>query len=180
LTEINNGSNGSVGIFAGILTRIETVCNGLNMAVVFAMMLVVVYGVLTRYVFNISVNWVAEVSEFMMVSLSFLTIGAVQSKRKHVTVTALIDKWGLKTQTVLRVITTMFSLLLFALLTWAAWRFALKALQAGFVSDVAEIPLFPFRLLVPVGGLLMCFRLVADLVQDIESLMGHGTLKPEI
>jgi TRAP-type C4-dicarboxylate transport system permease small subunit len=174
LTDVKNCSNGSTGI----LNIIEIVCIAVNMAVVFAMMLVVIYGVVGRYFFNTSANWVAEVSAFMMVPLTFLALGHVQSKRMHVNITLLIDKQSLKTKTVLRIITTLFTLALFALLTWAAWLFSLEALQHGYVSDAAGIPLFPFRLLVPVGSLLMCVRLVADLVQDIGPLIGHGSLKP--
>jgi C4-dicarboxylate transporter, DctQ subunit len=157
---------------------IEMVCVAVNMAVAFALMLVVIYGVVGRYFFNSSANWVAELSAFMMVPLTFLALGHVQSKRMHVNITLLIDKQSLKTKTVLHIITTLFTLALFALLTWAAWLFSLKALHGGYVSDAAEIPLFPFRMLVPVGGLLMCVRLVADLVQDINSLIGHRSLEP--
>jgi len=173
LTDLKSCSNGGTRI----LNTIEMVCVAVNMMVAFAMMLVVVYGVIGRYFFNTSDNWVAELTAFMMVPLTFLVLGHVQSKRMHVNITILIDRQSLKTKTVLRIITTLFTLGLFVLLTWASWLFALKALHGGYVSDAAEIPLFPFRLLVPVGGLLMCFRLVADLVQDIGSFLGYRFLK---
>lgn len=173
MTDVRNGPNGS----SGILDRIEGVCIYFNLAVTFAMMLAVTYGVIARYCLNIKANWVPELSAFMMVPLTFLTLGYVHSKRMHVNITVLIDKRREKTKTVLCIITTLFSLALFALLTWATWWFALKALQDGYVSDAAEIPLFPFRLFVPVGGLLMCVRLIADLVKDIGLLIGHGSLK---
>jgi TRAP-type C4-dicarboxylate transport system permease small subunit len=168
LTDVRNSSNES----PGVLNRIEMGCVIVNVAVVFVMMLAVVYGVAARYIFNIQANWVPELSALMMLSLTYLTLGHVQSKRMHVNVTVLIDKLGPKIRTVLRIIATLLSLALFALVTWAAWRFALKALLSGFVSDAAKIPLFPFRLLVSVGGLLLCVRLVADLIQDISSLIG--------
>jgi C4-dicarboxylate transporter DctQ subunit len=174
LNDVSIVSNRNVGI----LDRIEMACCAVNMVAVFTMMLVVFYGVASRYIFNVAANWVSEVSEFMVVSLSFLALGYVQSKHKHLTITALIDKLGTNTKTMLRVITTLVSLTLFALLTWASLSFALKALHGDFVSDAANIPLFPFRLLVPVGGLLMCVRLVVDLVQDMGFLIGYGSLKP--
>jgi len=62
---------------------------------------------------------------------------------------------------------------IFVLLTWATWVFALKAWQSGFTSDAASLPLFPPRLLVPIGSGVLCLQLLADLIQQIGSLLSH-------
>jgi C4-dicarboxylate transporter, DctQ subunit len=173
LSDVKNCPNGR----KGILDTIEMACVAVNMAVAFMLMLAVVYGVVGRYIFNSSANWVAELSAFMMVPLTFLALNHVQSKQMHVNITLLIDKQSLRSKTMLHIITTLVTLALFVMLTWAAWLFSLKALHNGYVSDAAQIPLFPFRVIVPIGGLLMCVRLVTDLVQDINLLIGRGSLE---
>ena len=154
------------------LKTLEMITLGVNIFIALAMMVVVVYGVVMRYIFNIPARWVAEVSEFMMVALSFLVLAYVQYQRKHINITFLIERRNEKTKTILGVITTMTTLIVFILLTWASWQFALKALRSGFSSDAAAIPLFPPRLLVPIGAFLMCLQLIADLIQGIASLIG--------
>lgn len=156
-----------------VLDTLEMITLGTNIVVALAMMIVVVYAVIARYIFNLPVRWAAEVSEFMMVSLTFLALAVIQSEGKHINITFLIEKRSKKTKTILGVITTLAALTVFILLTWASWQFALKALQSGFTSDAAAIPLFPPRLLIPVGAFLMCLQLIADLIQGIGSLLGR-------
>ncbi len=109
------------------LRRLELVFLGFNIAVAMAMMTVVVYGVVMRYVFNIPARWVAELSEYMMVALTFLALGYVQRQRKHITIDFLFIKQSERTKTILLTITTLSALGIFVLLTRASWSFFLKA-----------------------------------------------------
>ena len=153
------------------LQTVELAALGVNIFIALAMMLVVVYGVIMRYIFNIPVRWVAEVSEFMMVALTFLALGYVQHERKHITIDFFFRQRNARTKAILSVMTTLCSLVIFVLLTWASWGFAAQAWQSNFTSDAAAIPLFPPRLLVPLGAGVMCLQLLADLVQGIGSLL---------
>lgn len=155
------------------LRRLELVFLGFNIAVALAMMTVVVYGVVMRYVFNIPARWVAEVSEFMMVALTFLALAYVQHERKHINISFLFSQQSEGIKTIWSIVTTLCSLGIFVLLTWATWVFAMKAYYSGFVSDGAALPLFPPRLLVPIGSGVLCLQLLADLMQQIGSLLSH-------
>lgn len=155
------------------LRRLELVFLGFNIVVALAMMTVVVYGVVMRYVFNIPARWVAEVSEFMMVALTFLALAYVQEQRKHINISFLFSRQNEGIKTIWSIVTTLCSLGIFVLLTWATWVFAMKAYYSGFVSDSAALPLFPPRLLVPIGSGVLCLQLLADLIQQIGSLLSH-------
>ena len=159
------------------LKTVERTALGLNILIVFAMMLTVVYGVIMRYVFNVPVRWVAEVSEFMMVALTFLALAHVQRQRKHIIIKIFIERRSNMTKVVLGVVTDLAAFFIFVLLTWASWKFALQAWRSGFTSDAADIPLFPPRLLVPLGAGLMCLQLLADVVQGIGLLLGGKPTK---
>lgn len=171
----NRGNDKSIPVAAEhVLKRLQKVTLWLNMAVAFAMMAVVVYGVITRYVFRAPVSWVAEISEFMMVAFAFLALAYIQHQRQHVRVSFFLIRQGEKTQRMLGVVISLCALAMFALITWAGWEFALKALRAGFKTDAASFPLFPARLLVPIGSLLICLQLVAELGRGISLLLGHA------
>ncbi len=156
-----------------VLRRLELVFLGFNIVVALAMMTVVVYGVVMRYVFNIPARWVAEVSEFLMVALTFLALAYVQEQRKHINISFLFSRQNEGMKTIWSIVTTLCSLGIFVLLTWATWVFAMKAYYSGFVSDGAALPLFPPRLLVPIGSGVLCLQLLADLMQQIGSLLSH-------
>jgi len=105
-----------------------------------------------------------------------LALGYVQRERKHIRITFLIERQSQRKKTIIEVWTTLAALIIFALLTWASWGFAIKAWRSGFTSDAAAIPLFPPRLLVPLGAGIMCLQLLSDLVQGIDSwLHADGT-----
>jgi TRAP-type C4-dicarboxylate transport system permease small subunit len=154
------------------LTTVELAALRINIFIIFAMMLTVVYGVIMRYIFNVPVRWVAELSEFMMVALTFLALAYVQRQRKHIIIKIFIERRSNMTKVVLGVVTDLAAFFIFVLLTWASWKFALQAWRSGFTSDAADIPLFPPRLLVPIGAGLMCLQLLADVVQGIGLLLG--------
>jgi TRAP-type C4-dicarboxylate transport system permease small subunit len=105
---------------------------------------------------------VAEITEFMMVALTFLVLAHIQDRKGHVRISFLIIRLSKRTQLILGIITALCALAVFVLATWAAWAYAFKALKFGFRTDESEFHLFPPRLLVPMGCFLMCFRLLAD------------------
>jgi len=152
------------------LRALELAALGINILVIFAMMVVVVYGVIMRYIFNVPLRWVAELSEFMMVALTFLVLANVQRDRKHISITFFIERQSEKAKAIVGIATTLAALVIFFLLAWASWDFAMKAWRSGFVSDAASFPLFPARLLVPLGAGIMCLQLLADLIHSIASL----------
>jgi C4-dicarboxylate transporter DctQ subunit len=156
---------------------LERVTLGINIIIVFAMMVVVVYGVIMRYIFNLPLRWVAELSEFMMVALTFLALAYVQRRRKHISITFVIERQSEKAKAIIGLATTLAALVIFVLLTWASWGFAVKAWRSSFVSDAAAFPLFPPRLFVPLGAGVMCLQLLADLVHGIGSLLGLKVTK---
>ena len=152
-----------------LLDGLETVTMIVNMVVVYTMMAVVVFGVVMRYVFNSPVSMVAELTEFMMVSLTFLTLAYIQHARRHVAVSFLVIRQSQRTQWLLGLVITAIGLVAFILITWAGWKFAYQAWKFDFHSEEAGFPLFPARLLVPAGSFLMCLRLIGDLVRGIRS-----------
>ena len=156
----------------GFLEQVERITVRVNVFIALAMMLVVSYGVINRYVFNAPVLWVGELTEFMMVAMTYLVLGHIQRKGHHVRVTFFLGFLEKRLGKYIDILTNLCALGVFILVTWAGWEFALKAYRAGFTSDAVGFPLFPARLLVPAGSLLMCLRLWVDLIRSLRVLLG--------
>ncbi len=169
---MSNGRPRSGG--ARLLDFIEEATVAVNMVVVFAMMGVVVYGVVMRYLFDSPVSLVTELTGFMMVSLTFLSLSYVYRIRHHVAVSFFLARGSRRTQWLFGLAGTLLCLITFVLMTWGGWKYAYQAWQLSLTSEEASIPLFPPRLLVPLGSALICLRLLADLVRGIrdKALLG--------
>lgn len=155
--------------FEALVHGIEELSVGFNILVVFAMMLLVVFGVVMRYVFNAPVSTVAAISAYMMVALTFLSLAFVQRVRRHVAVAFFVIKRRERTQWLLGLLITVLCLIVFVLIAWSGWKYAYQAWQFNFRSEEGNLPIFPARVLVPIGAGLMCLRLVADLIRGIRS-----------
>ncbi len=154
------------------LNGLEKFTMGFGVFIIFAMMATVVYGVVMRYVFNSPVHQIMELTAYMMVALTFLVLAYIQYQRQHVRISFFVIRQSERTQIILGVFTTLCALGIFILLTWGSWEYAHQAWRLKFTSEEAGYPLFPPRLLVPVGSFVMCLRLLADLCHEINSLFG--------
>lgn len=152
------------------IEKLEMATARVNVAIVLAMMLIVTFEVVMRYIAHNPIDWAIETTEYMMVALSFIAIAYVQHGRQHITVQFLIVRQSERTKVIFGIIGFLFSLGLFVLITWASWEFALKALRFGLKSEEAGFPLFPSRILVPIGSAIMCLQLLVDLVRGINWL----------
>lgn len=158
-----------------VIRKLEEIAMSLNTVFVLAMMVFVFYGVICRYGFRSPVRWVSEITEYMMVALTFLSVAYVQYHGLHVRVNFLIIHRSKHTQLIAGIITTLCALTIFAFVLKASSDFAIEALRSGYKSEEMGYPLFLPRLIAPVGSFLMCLQLLADLAQQIGMLSGLKT-----
>jgi len=95
----------------------EEITAGISAAIVYAMMAIVIYGIVRRYVLNSPVSWVAEITEFMVVALTYLTLAYIQDRKGHVRIEFLVIRLSKKTQLLLGIITSLCALAIFVLST---------------------------------------------------------------
>jgi len=73
------------------------------------------------------------------------------------------------------ILTSIVALVIFILFTIAGWRAAWEAWTLDVRSwSVFAIPQFPVRVLVPIGGFIMCLYLLIELSRNITALLGKG------
>ena len=156
-----------------IVRIFEKITAGISAAIVYAMMAIVIYGIVRRYVLNSPVSWVAEITEFMVVALTYLTLAHIQDRKGHVRIEFLVIRLSQKTQLVLGIITSLCALAIFVLSTLSGFAYAFKALKFGFRTTESDFHLFTPRLLVSIGCFLMCLRLLIDIGSQAFSLLNQ-------
>lgn len=136
-----------------------------------AMMLLVTGDVLGRYLFNSPVHGTTEVIEFMMVALLYFTLAHTQAAKAHIRVEMFVSRLSPKAQLICDEMAYIMGFVLFALITWQATLSAIKAWQLWETTfGVILFPLFPAKVLIPIGSFLFCLRLLLDSVEGWKTL----------
>ena len=130
------------------------------------------YGVIRRYVFNNPEPYSYEIGIIFLLFSFVLTVAELQKRERHIHVDMIITHLPEVTQYILRnIVGPIVGLFLCVMLTWQSWDNAWFALQIGEVSpSVWKEPLFPIKILVPIGYGLLCLILLIKLYHGIVSL----------
>lgn len=107
-----------------VLGRIEGVVAGL---LVLCVLMLVLFQVITRYVFNAPVAWTEELARFALIWLAFIGAGWVASRGSHVTVRLGDDKLSPQVRRWLDAFAGLLSLIIGGALLWGAPDFLITA-----------------------------------------------------
>lgn len=139
---------------------------------VFLLTLVVVYGVVLRYVFHSPVKWTLEYSVYLLVLCVFLGLGHTLRENAHIRVDVVTQYLPERVRLYLRVATSFLSLGYLVLLTWQTWALAQRSLLRGAIYpySVTGMPAFVPQLLMPLGIALLGLQMIVDIVRDSRAL----------
>ena len=128
------------------------------------MMFLTAMDVLLRYFLNRPISGALALTQYMMVVIVVSGLGYCTVEKGHVRVEVFIERFPLKTQTILNVITSLLSLGLFVLITRQAVVYTGLLLDANLTSPVLFIPTFPFAIILALGTAVFCLALFAEFV----------------
>lgn len=134
------------------------------------------YEVFFRYLLNLPTIWVLEINQYMLCAYVALTGGYVMRYKSHINVEILYEKWSPRTKAWVSVIT---SVCFFTVIITLLWKSGVMALEAWETSEesysMLAFPLFPAKVTVPIGALLMLLQGIANLIRDIRTLTQGDT-----
>lgn len=134
--------------------------------------LVVAYEVAARYIFRSPTVWVHEMSG--MLFGTFIIIGGAYtfSKGGHVNMDIIYAGFSPRVRALLDVITFSLSLAFVGILLWKGGRAAWNSiLLLEHDSTQWGPPLYPFRLMLPLGAFLLLLQMVAKFIRDFMILI---------
>jgi TRAP-type C4-dicarboxylate transport system permease small subunit len=136
-----------------------------------AMMLLVTGDVLGRYLFNRPIHGTTEITEFMMVGLLYFTLAHTQTDKAHIRVEMFITHLSPGTRLILEMIAYLLGFFLFVLITWQGILSAAKAWEVWETTfGLILFPLFPAKVLIPIGSFLFSLRLLLDFIGGLKNL----------
>ncbi|OHZ02709.1 TRAP transporter small permease subunit [Salinicola sp. MIT1003] len=132
-------------------------------AVVFLMMVLIVVNILARFLFNSPIAGTLEITESLLTLLIFLAIGLTQQEKKHIQVTLLFDRFGLRTRKGFRVLTYAIGFMFLVWCSTAAWEFFFQSWRIGEQEwGSIRYPLYPVKFIVFVGLFLLAIQFFFD------------------
>ena len=143
---------------------------------VLAMVLISAGNAIIRKVFSMSSNAWLELQWYLFSAVFLLASGYTLLKNEHVRIDIVAGRLSARAQAWIDVLGTIFFLLPMTLmLTWMSWPYFMRAYTENEQSGSAGgLMLWPARILLPVGFLLLSLQGLSELIKRIAFLAGQG------
>ena len=139
------------------------------------------YSVVARYVFHWSLDWSDEIAVYAVIWAIFFGVSSLIKIDEHVRVDILISHFSQKRQNILHFYHTLLGLAFIVVVAWGGYLLVQKAYATGITSEShLKFKMYLPYLVMPIGGLLLLFRMVERLVMLGRSLKGQGAWKDPI
>ncbi len=139
------------------------------------------YSVVARYVFHWSLDWSDEIAVYAVIWAIFFGVSSLIKIDEHVRVDILIARFSQKRQNILHFYHTLLGLAFIAVVVWGGYLLVQKAYATGITSEShLKFKMYLPYLVMPIGGLLLLFRMVERLVMLGKSLKGQGAWKDSV
>ena len=131
-------------------------------------MLSVCLEVILRNLFNISLIWVTEVTEVLLLYITFLGAAWVLRERGHVKVDILLSHISPLKVSFFGIISSVIGVFVSLILTVFGFKLTLTCIQKGlYTASALEIPMWIIIIVIPIGGILLLFQFLRRTIQFI-------------
>ncbi len=156
---------------------IDTLNQKIGTAVSWALLAAVIIcsgNALIRYVFNYSSNAWLEIQWYLFSAMFLLAAPYTLKRDEHVRIDVITGRFSKRTQVWIDVFGFVFFLLPMALMVlYYSYPYAMLAYASDEVSSNAGgLIIWPAKMLLPVGFLLLCLQGISELIKRIAFLMG--------
>ena len=144
------------------------------MYMVFAMMGVLLFASVSRYVFNVPFLWVIEMAQFLMAAYYLLGGGYSMQLEAHVRMDVLYERWTPKRRAFWDSITACCLIFYLVFLLRGGYSSTAYALKYGQTNYSAWAPLmWPIKMVMTVGIGLMLLQVISIFFKDLARAIGR-------
>jgi TRAP-type C4-dicarboxylate transport system permease small subunit len=149
-----------------IFNRAVRVFGMVAMGIIVVMMLLTVTEVIMRYSLRRVIFGSMEITEFLMVAL-VLAMAWCALQGKHVRVELVVTRFSPRVQAIIGSFTYVLSLGFCFLLTWRNAAEALRIQQAHEITNLLNLPKYPFYFIISFGFAILFVVIVPLLVETV-------------
>lgn len=127
----------------------------------------------TRFIFNISLTWSEELSRYAFIWFVYLSASYAVKNRTHVRFQFLVDAVPTKLQNVLKFLALLCWLSFLVFLLIYSSKITIQLFHTMQLSPATRIPMYLIYLVLPLGSLLMTFRVVQHIIEFWKENVGR-------
>ena len=136
---------------------------GLSSVLLVFIMLSISFDVILRYSINQPLEWAVEISEYILVGITFFAATWVLKRNGHVKMDQLFNYLSLRTQKILNIITSVLSAIACLIVVWYGVLVTLDHLRTDDrYYTTLEAPKWPVSAIVVVGFVLLLFQFLRN------------------
>jgi TRAP-type C4-dicarboxylate transport system permease small subunit len=156
---------GFIGIVLTLLRWIDEAIVRLSMIALLLASAVLTYSAVVRYFFKVPTDWQDEMAVFLLIGVTFMCGGYVQSLRGHVGIQVLAGVLPPRLNQFRLVLVDILSFAFCGFFAWKSWALLLEAIHEGqTTSSTWGAPLWVPYGLMTVGMTLLSVRLASQLL----------------
>lgn len=138
------------------------------------------YEVVSRYVFNAPTRWSTETVGFLSGAYCIMGGAYALYHNRHVRMDVIYSRLSSRKKAVVDLITFPFFFLFCGVLVWFGWDFAWQSvLVREATSSAWGPPLYPFKLILPIGAFLLLLQGAVNFARNLNNAMTGGKKRCE-
>ncbi|MDD4859659.1 MAG: TRAP transporter small permease [Dehalococcoidales bacterium] len=137
--------------------------------------LVTIIDVIGRYTGH-PLRGALEINQLSLVLICAWCWAHTQAKKGHIIIDLLYERMSTGIRNVANLFNAFMALAISGLLTWQSAKIAIDSQSLMEWTDILQIPMWPFKAMIALGGLALCLQLAIDIVEYFNVLRSrsHG------
>ncbi|HEY7761307.1 MAG TPA: TRAP transporter small permease subunit [Burkholderiales bacterium] len=165
---------GPIRAFVRAVDAVNRVIGFYVMYLALAMMGLLLFASITRYVFNVPFVWIIEMAQFLMAAYYILGGGYSLQIDAHVRMDVVYERWAVKTRAFVDSITAFCLVFYLVYMVYGGWSSSAYSLKYGQTNYSAWAPpMAPIKIIMTVGIALMLLQAIAIFFRDIARVSGR-------
>lgn len=124
-------------------------------------------NVFGRYVFSQSIYFTEELNEFLIIIITFMGLGYVTRKGRHIRMSAFYDLLPVRVKKLMMILIASLTAVVMFILAWYAFEYVAKIARRGRVTPALQVPLYMTYVWVVVGFALTGIQYVLTMVKNL-------------
>lgn len=125
-------------------------------------------NVFGRYVFNQSLYFTDELNQFLIVIITFMGLGYITRKGKHIRMSAFYDMLSARWQKIFMVAIALLTAVVMLLLAWYALEYVMKIARRGRVTPALQVPLYLTYVWVALGLFIAAIQYFLTAIRNLD------------
>lgn len=157
-----------IRLYVRYVDAVNRVLGNIVMYLALVIMGVLLFGSLTRYVFNVPFVWIIEMAQFVMAAYYILGGGYSMQLNAHVRMDVFYERWKPRTQAFVDSITAFFLVFYLTFMIYGGFSstaYSLKYNQTNYSAWAP--PMAPIKIIMSVGLVLMLAQAISIFFKDL-------------